>query len=47
MRTDELAEDVDVGEGGEEEVPGDVVEQEGEEDHRVPVCPPCPALLTF
>ena len=45
MGTEELAEDVDVGEGGEEEVPGDVVEQEGEQHQRVPVRPPGPALL--
>ena len=45
MRTDELADDVYVGEGGEEEVPDDVVDQEGEEDERVPVCPPGPAGL--
>ena len=37
--------DVDVGEVGEEEVPGDVVEQEGEEDQGVPVRPPGPAGL--
>ena len=45
MRADELAVDVDVREVGEEEVPGDVVQQEGEEDQGVPVCPPGPAWL--
>ena len=36
---------VDVGEAGEEEVPGDAVEDQTEEQERVPVSPPGPAGL--